>query len=98
MLCATHILKILTEAYPNGMPLRRIALNVYNITNTLFEPQDRERVYSIVAEWLREESTKRGGLVVKTDTKGWYRLNERSPQAQQMLMDFLPHEEDEWMR
>lgn len=98
MLCATHILSILTEAYPNGMPVRRIALNVYNITNTLFEPQDPERIYAMVAEWLREESAKRDGLVVRTTTKGWYRLNGESPQAQQMLFDFQPHDEDDWMR
>ncbi len=97
MSCSTHILKILTEAYPQAMPLRRIALNVYNITNTLFDPQDKDHIYSLVAEWLRTESMKRGGTVMKAETKGWYKLNAASPQAQQLLLEFMPNEEDEWM-
>ena len=92
-----HILLILREAYPHGMPVRRIALNVYNITNTLFDPQDREKVHSAVAEWLRSESQKSGGAVRRADTRGWYRLNERSMQVQQLLMEFSPYEDDDWM-
>ncbi len=92
-----HILLILKEAYPDGMPVRRIALNVYNITNTLFDPQNREKVYMAVSEWLRAESRTSGGAVQKTDTRGWYRLNDCSKQVQQLLLEFSPHEEDDWM-
>lgn len=98
MQCATHILAILTEAYPKAMPLRRIALNVYNITNTLFDPQDRDHIYEMVAEWLRTESQTSRGAVMKAETKGWYKLNDRSPEAQQLLLEFQPREEDEWMK
>lgn len=79
------------------MPVRRIALNVYNITNTLFDPQDSEKVYAAVGEWLRTESQKSGGAVVKAEKKGWYRLNDKSTQVQQQLLEFRPREEDEWM-
>lgn len=92
-----EILIVLKEASPNGMPLRRIALNVYNITNSLFAPQDRGRVYSLVAEWLRTESQKRGGAVERCGVRGWYRLNMRSQKVRQTLMDFMAREEDEWM-
>lgn len=97
MVISQNILIILREAYPEAMPLKRIALNVYNITNTLFDPQDREKVYAAVGEWLRAESQKSGGAVIKGDKKGWYRLNGRSAQVQQLLLEFRPREEDEWM-
>lgn len=92
-----QILLILKEAYPYSMPVRRIALNVYNFTNTLFEPQDRKKVHSAVAEWLRAESRKSGGSVIKGDLRGWYKLNEHSLKVQQLLLDFRHNEEDDWM-
>ena len=92
-----HILLILKEACPDGMPVRRIALNVYNLTNTLFAPQDLGKVYLAVAEWRRAESRKSGGAVCKADTRGWYRLNDSSAQVQQLLLEFSPNEEDSWM-
>lgn len=91
------ILTVLKEATCNGMPVRRIALNVFNRKNSLFNPLNQEKVYKEVAEWLRNESQKRGACIEKTETKGWYRLNMNSTRVQQLLLDFQPHEEDEWM-
>lgn len=92
-----YILQIMREAYPDGMPLRKIVLNVYNITNTLFERQSLSRVHRLVAEWLRAESRKSGGAVCKMDLRGWYKLNESSPQVEQLLLDFTVAEDDRWM-
>lgn len=85
-----YILMILAEAGPVGMPVRRIALNVYNITNSLFAPLCLEKVYADVAEWLRSESQKSGGTVRKADIRGWYRLNEQSTKVEQLMLEFIP--------
>lgn len=92
-----EIIMILKEVGTNGMPLRRIALNVFNIKNSLFEPLDQEDIYKEVGEWLRSTSAKSGGSVEKAETKGWYRINPNSAKVQQLLLEFQPHEEDEWM-
>lgn len=91
------ILNILREAGDTGMPLRRIALNVFNLTNSLFNPIERENVYNDVAEWLRSESSKSGACIEKAETRGWYRLNNNSSKVQQMMMEFQPKDEDMWM-
>ncbi len=97
MLYEREIMLILREAGTQGMPVRRIALNVYNMVNSLFCPVDRERVYNVVAEGLRTESQCSQGAVERAETKGWYRLNTNSAQVQQLMLEFLPDEEDDWM-
>lgn len=92
-----YILLIMREAYPDGMPLRKIVLNVYNITNTLFERQSLSRVHRLVAEWLRAESRRSGGAVCKMDLRGWYKLNECSSQVEQLPLEFTIDENDRWM-
>lgn len=92
-----EILKVLSEGPLEGMPLRRIALNVYNISNTLFNPLDQEEVYEVVGEWLRKTSAIKGASVEKAETRGWYKINLNSQKVQQMMLEFHPHEEDEWM-
>ncbi|MBQ0073682.1 MAG: hypothetical protein KBT34_05770 [Prevotella sp.] len=67
------------------------------MTNSLFNPLDQEKVYADVSEWLRTESTKSGASIERAETRGWYRLNMRSSQVQQLLLEFEPNEEDEWM-
>lgn len=91
------ILQVLSEATNTGMPLRRIALNVYNIRNSLFEPLDQSVVYSEIAEWLRTKSSQSGSPIMKCDKRGYYTLNPNSPQVQQLMMQFTTSEEDEWM-
>lgn len=92
-----EILLILREAGTKGLPVRNIALHVFNMTNSLFNPLDRDTVYNDVAEWLRHTSNCSTASVEKADTRGWYRLNINSNQVQQLLLEFVPDEEDEWM-
>jgi hypothetical protein len=91
------ILSILREAGDKGLPLRRLALHVYNMENSLFQPLDRREVYHDVAEYLRRTSSLSGSMIERTDTRGWYRLNMNSPRVQQLLLDFSSNEADEWM-
>lgn len=91
------IMVTLREVGSKGMPLRRIALNVYNMRNSLFEPLDKEVVYAKVGQYLRRVSQLSGSAIEKADTKGWYRLNMKSQQVQQLLLEFEVAEQDEWM-
>lgn len=93
----TEILTILREAGQQGMPVRRIARNVVNMTNTFFMQQTVEDVYDDVAAYLRLKSSQKGAEIEKAETRGWYRLNVNSKQVQQLLLDFTMREEDEWM-
>lgn len=92
-----EILLILREAGSKGLPVRRIALNVFNMTNSLFMPLNMEDVYTDVSEWLRTKSQYSSSSVEKAETRGWYRLNMNSNEVQQLLLEFQPSDEDEWM-
>lgn len=92
-----EILIILKEVGPSGMPLRRIALNVYNIKNSLFYPLDKHEVYDDVADYLRTQSTIKDSPIEKASQRGWYKLNYESTQLRQLLLDFQIDEADEWM-
>ena len=83
-----EILTILREAGQEGLPLRRIALNVYNMSNTFFNPLEKQLVYEDVAEYLRKMSSYIDTPVKKMPKRGWYALNYDSPTVQQLLMDF----------
>ncbi len=93
-----EILIVLREVGCQGMPLRRIALNVYNIVNTLFSSLSQEEVYNDVADYLRVKSSQLGAPVEKAEVRGWYRLNMDSARVQQLFIEFIPDEEDDWMR
>lgn len=86
-----EILLMLNEVGDAGMPLRRIALNVFNMKNSFFEPLSQEAVYQDVAEWLRDVSQQSGSPVIKAERRGWYRLNPDSPRVKQMELEFQPH-------
>lgn len=92
-----EILTILSEVGIKGMPLRRIALNVYNISNSLFNPLDKNMVYEGVADYLRTRCDRTDSPIEKAEIRGWYRLNYNSEQVQQLLLEFQIDEDDEWM-
>ena len=88
-----EILVVLREAGTNGLPLKRIVRNVFNIANSFFYQLNEEDVYTDVAAYLRTNSRKRGALVKKMDKRGWYSINYSSIQVQQLLFDFGNQEE-----
>lgn len=92
-----EILQILQSVGQRGLSTKMIAFNVFNMSNSLFNPLDQEKVYNEVADWLRTNSSKNGSSVEKAETRGWYRLNLNSAKVQQMMLQFQPNEDDEWM-
>lgn len=92
--CEHEILMVLDEVGPKGMPLRRIALNVFNMRNSLFEPLSKEKMYDEVAHYLHRESTLSGSPVKRMDKRGWYRINPRSAKVRQMHLEFKSEDAD----
>ncbi|MBR4572245.1 MAG: hypothetical protein IKO28_02375 [Prevotella sp.] len=92
-----EIFLLLREAGVKGMPVRRIALNVFNMKNSLFAPLSLDTIYEEVATWLRTVSQQSGSPIIRASRRGYYRLNPSSPQVQQMMIEFHSSEEDDWM-
>ncbi len=92
------VLIILREAGSNGLPLKRIALHVYNIRNSIFEPLDRKKLYYAIAQWLRQESLHSEGAVKKMSQWGRYSLNKRSKKVRQLESVLSSDDNEEWMR
>lgn len=92
--CEHEILMVLDEVGAKGMPLRRIALNVFNMRNSLFEPLSKEKMYDEVASYLHKESTLSGSPVRRMEKRGWYRINPRSVKVRQMRLEFKSEDAD----
>lgn len=89
------ILRVLQEAGPKGLKAGKIARHVFNACNTMFEPVDFQDVHAAVCQYLRQQSKKAGGTVIRTDGWGVYRLNDRCREATQLLLDFSGKEAEE---
>lgn len=82
-------LRILTEAGRQGISLRNLALNVYNLSVSVFDAPDFEAVYRQVQGYVRRNSLTPSSLVEHMGERGHYRLNlGRSPLARQLMLEF----------
>ena len=88
-----EILKILAEAGPEGLRVRKIILHVYNSQNDLFNKVSLEEVKRRVLLFLQQNSRYSQDLL---DHPSWgtYRLNPNSIKAQTTQLSFLPTEDD----
>lgn len=83
-----EIINVLCEAGDNGLPVRKIALHVYNTCNTLFAPVLIDDVHHDVRLWLKANSQSTDSLVCRCDKRGYYRINTSSQTAQQLMLQF----------
>lgn len=79
------IFRILKEAGPAGLSVRKIARHVYNEQNTLFDDVDFAVVHRSVQQYLTRNSRRPKAMYKPTGTWGTYRLNMRSPKIQELL-------------
>ena len=88
-----EILKILAEAGPEGLRVRKIILHVYNSQNDLFNKVSLEEVKRRVLLFLQQNSRYSQDLL---DHPSWgtYRLNPKIIKAQTTEWSMLPPEED----
>lgn len=81
------ILKILAEAGPEGLRVRKIILHVYNSQNSLFHAVSLEEVKRRVLAFLQQNSRHSHDLL---DHPSWgvYRLNPKSKKARNIQLTF----------
>lgn len=83
-----HILAILTEAGETGVSLCNLVTNVVNLSSTLFDHPDKDKVYRYVQRFLLINSHTPYSLLERI-SHGRYRLNtRRSDNARQLLLEF----------
>lgn len=85
---ANDIISVLCEAGDNGLPVRKIALHVYNTCNTLFTPVLIYDIYNSVRQWLNANSQSYDSLVCRCDKRGYYKINTSTQAAQQLRLQF----------
>ncbi len=85
------ILKILAEAGPEGLRVRKIILHVFNSQNTLFQTTSLEEVKRRVLAFLQQNSRHPNDLL---DHPSWgnYRLNPKSKRARTIRLSFVEEE------
>lgn len=85
-----HILK---EAGNRGLSVRKIALHVFNASNTLFVETTYEEVYGIVSRYLNHSVRCSNSLVKRASRRGYYCLDD-NPENRQLFLDFTDGEDN----
>ena len=98
-----EILSVLVQAGNKGLKLEKIARQVYNSCNSIFNPLDYMMVYNAVAQYLTKNSKDPHSLIRKGKGYGVYRIDYHSSTVQQLMLDFssastLPDEERKRIR
>ncbi|MBQ6681172.1 MAG: hypothetical protein IJM78_02970 [Prevotella sp.] len=88
-----EILRILTEVGSRGLSVAKIARHVHHACNSLFVPIDYDDVHRYVAQFLLRNSKNPDSIIEKTD-RGIYRMNLKSQETQQLMLQFAAHDED----
>ena len=83
-----HILQILSEVGDKGISVQNLAKHVYNCCCGLFSVTDISEVHKYVQAYLLKNSKSSSSLIVSTGKRGYYRLNDKSQDAQQLMLSF----------
>ncbi len=84
-----EIIRVLSEAGNRGLKTEFISRYVYNACNSTFVQEDYEEVQGYVRQFLRCVSTRKSNVFIKRIERGRYRLNRRTPETRQYLLQFL---------
>ncbi len=87
-----EILKIMAEAGPEGLRVRKIILHVYNSQNSLFHAVSLEEVRRRVLAFLQQNSRHPHDLL-QHPSWGVYRLNPNNKRARIIQLSFCYEEE-----
>lgn len=88
------IIDILLKA-PEGLSVKKIVRHVYNAHNSLFESVDLDDVKRFVTQYLTTRSKSMTSPIEHTGERGIYRLNERSPESRELMLQFKDDNEIE---
>lgn len=82
-----EILRILTEAGMNGLTVAKVSRHVYNTFNSFFNAVSYDDVHRHVAQYLIRNSKNSESIVEKVG-RGTYRLNMKSQETRQLMLQF----------
>lgn len=88
-----HLYRILALAGHKGLQTKKLALHVFNATNSLFESANFDEVYKYVQLFVRRNSSNKKRIIVHAARHGCYRLNMRSPYTREILDALNPSAE-----
>ena len=89
------IFKVLTEAGSAGISVQKLSRHVYNAHNSLFNPIGLEEVHAYVLQFLQRNSKDPNSVVERAETRGVYRLNTKTQEGLQLMLQFSDHCETE---
>ena len=88
-----EIYKVLVEAGEAGISLQKLSRHVHNACNSLFNPITREDVHAYVVQFIQRNSSGNNASIERMQQRGVYRLNSRSNQTSELMLQFSNHEE-----
>jgi len=89
------IFRILKEAGPAGLSVKKIARHVYNEQNTFFSVVDFADVHREVQLFLMRNSRQANAMLEHAEGRGMYRLNQNSPKTMQLMLEFSNDEDED---
>lgn len=89
-----QIITILAKAGERGMSVKKVSMQLYNINCTLFSTPDFKDIHRYVQQFLFRNSRLSQSLF-SSDSRGIYKLNPNSAQAQQLALDFVNIDKEE---
>ena len=89
-----QILQIFTEVGERGISVKLLSKHLYNMNVSLFTTQDLEAIMSYVRKYVIRNTKTEHSLLVKTNKRGYYRLNtKKNADARQIMLEFRSPEE-----
>lgn len=88
------IYKVLVLAGDGGLKLEKIARHVFNACNSFFNPLNYKDVHLYVSQFLSRQAKNPDSIIQKGDGHGVYRIDFNKSEAQKMMLQFAPHEEN----
>lgn len=90
-----EILRVLILAGDNGLKTEKIARHVFNACNSMFNPLEYKNVHYSVSQYLIKCSKDSSSVICKGKGHGIYRINFKAQIAQQLLLKFRPHQDEQ---
>lgn len=89
------ICQILAEAGSRGLPVRKVALHVFNASNSLFGETTYEDIYAIVSRYLHRSARSKDSYIKHATRRGYYCLNDNMESVRQQFLNFTDYNEHE---
>lgn len=88
-----EILRVLLEAGPEGLPVKKISRHVYNACNNLFNHVDYADVHQRVVQYLSKASKSPYSAICHGQRRGWYQLNPGAKETHHLMLEFQEEQE-----